>query len=203
MCPSARELGKDLFDPTPGAGPLRAVLNYTPPLSEMTLSTARWAKNNFAKCNLKHALLEDSLRQHGTIRAKECKKPAAGDAPGIRTCRAAGVCLCSPKGLRLCRLSSAFNSCHNAAWPKGGDFCERAALINGVGISCLMNDLDRARYPAHFNVHPAADYQQIWLHIGLCYQSPWRLTFNLVRHTSAYENGGTSPDLPEQVMLED
>ena len=50
-------------------------------------------------------------------------------------------------------------------------------LLDGYYVLVLTNVPDKAISPASMEVHPAARFLEIYLHIGMVFLSPYRLTF--------------------------
>ena len=79
-------------------------------------------------------------------------------------------------------MAIAFQCIIKAAWPKVQDKSERSALVHGYAVVLLTNTPGTAIEKDSSNVYPAERHITLYLHIGLAFLSPFRLTFqHLVR----------------------
>ena len=130
-----------------------------------------------ANASLRDAVAEDWEGRHALISHNEASPfhVGGGDAEVESPCLVAGVCLCSCQGKKLAVFTSRFYAAPKAACPARSQ--ERTDLRNGF-VLCHLRGLpglgllgNRRRTGVH------GPSQEIWLHIGLQYLSPWRATF--------------------------
>lgn len=155
------------------------------PASSAVTDIVAWAQGNIAT-NLASALEQEWLQTHRTLRHEECPTlSGAGGAPESK-CYVAGVCLCSDAGQRLeqagARLLRHMRKVFSA---RNG---RRSKLVDGFIVLCVSHEPDGN---GENLLGPECEQGEVYYHVGLQYQSPFRPTF--MKCAISQQNNGELP----------
>lgn len=135
-----------------------------------------WACAASKRSNVGPCLEEGWAEDHKTVMHSSCPAVEA-DAPLSTPCRDAGICICSGEGLELYRFRNAILKNMKLTFKNTS---KRALLAEGFIVAHFVN-----MGAAAGQGHPMADagiggpaLEDLWLHVGMQYFSPYRPTFH-------------------------
>ena len=193
-------LGNNTLEVFPAMLPLSGTIRIVADVGECTSDVASWAAENSQSTNIQAALLQKSRQDSMPIMSSSCRELPHGASKKdskkrVVTCKEAGVCIAhSVDARRLFRFAQCFNNELKQFFPVGD---RRASMLDGFSVVLVTNEPGKAKNPASTDVMPAAEYQSFWLHVGLAYFSPWRLTFHFMQQIDTCRER-----YPELVLLE-
>lgn len=140
------------------------------------------------KTNLGAALEAFWEQTHRQVMESDCLPLGQTRLGEPSACYAAGVCICSGKGLVLAGMVGGFVARMKAAFPPQSD--ARRLLLEGHIVAHLVGEPDTEDYEELIALDEEEAFQSTFLHIGLMYLKPFRPTFLTV---APVENSSEAP----------